>query len=232
VIHAGPNWAERLARFLAGGAVSSLLLTLGMLGIMIEMWAPGHAVSGLLGLGCLLVFAFGHYVVNLAGWGTLLLFGAGATLIVVEVFFLPGHGAMVFLGALLAILALTESMVDLKRVPLGVSWSLGWVPGALTRAFGSMLAAGGAMVVLSRFLPSSRLGRILILRDAVDAAVAEPASLLHRAGVADTALRPTGKALIDGRRIDVVSDGDFIEQGTAIEVVEVAGQRVVVGIKK
>src|SRR5262249_55168073 len=65
VIHEGPNWAERLARFLAGSAVSSLLLTFGMLGIMIELWAPGHMVSGLLGLGCLLLFTFGHYVVNL-----------------------------------------------------------------------------------------------------------------------------------------------------------------------
>jgi len=46
--------------------------------------------------------------------------------------------------------------------------------------------------------------------------------------VAETALRPTGKALIDSRRYDVVSDGDFIEQGTAIEVVEVAGTRIVV----
>ena len=202
------------------------------LGIMVEMWAPGHAVSGLLGVACLLLFAFGHYVVNLAGWGTLLLFGAGAALIFVEVFFLPGHGVMVFLGALLAIFALTESMVDLKRVPVSVSWSLGWLPGALTRAFGSMLAAGGALVVLSRFLPSSRLGRILILHETVEGGGRQPASLLHRAGVADTALRPTGKVLVDGRRIDVVSDGDFIEPGTAVEVVEVAGPRVVVRIKQ
>ena len=46
--------------------------------------------------------------------------------------------------------------------------------------------------------------------------------------MAETALRPTGKALIEGRRYDVVSDGDFIEQGTAVEVVEVAGTRIVV----
>jgi membrane-bound serine protease (ClpP class) len=50
--------------------------------------------------------------------------------------------------------------------------------------------------------------------------------------VADTELRPTGKALIDGRRLDVISDGDFITRGTAVEVVEVAGTRIVVRKKQ
>ena len=65
---------------------------------------------------------------NLAGWETLLLFGAGAALVAVELVFFPGHGVMVVLGVVLAVLALTESMVDVKRVPLDVSWSLGWLP--------------------------------------------------------------------------------------------------------
>jgi membrane-bound serine protease (ClpP class) len=73
---------------------------------------------------------------------------------------------------------------------------------------------------------------VLILKDAVGTAGAEPASLLNRTGVADTALRPTGKALVDGRRLDVVSEGDFIEQGAAIEIIEVAGKRVVVRAKR
>ncbi len=230
-----PSWAERLARLLASSVLSSLLLTFGMLGIMVELWAPGHAVSGIIGLACLLLFAFGHYVVNLAGWETLLLFGAGATLVLLEIFFFPGHGVMIVLGVVLAMLALTESMVDLKRVPLDVSWAAGWLPRALTRAFGSLLAAGATLAFLSRYLPRSRLGRALILKDAVGGALGTATAtstvtpaLLQREGVADTALRPTGKALIDGRRLDVVSDGDFIEQGVAVKVVEVAGPRIVV----
>ena len=127
-------------------------------------------------------------------------------------------------------LALTESMVDLKRIPLDVSWATGWLPRALTRAFGSLLAAGATLAFLSRYLPRSRLGRALVLKDAVGApAGAAPSRRCSAAtGVAETALRPTGKALIDGRRLDVVSDGDFIEQGVAVEVVEVAGPRIVV----
>jgi membrane-bound serine protease (ClpP class) len=232
VIHEGPNWAERVARFLAGSAVSSLLMTFGMLGIMIELWAPGHMVAGIVGLVCLLLFTLGHYIVNLAGWETLLFFVAGASLVALELIFFPGHGVMVVIGVALVVLGLTESMVDVKHVPLSVSWSLGWLPGALTRGFGSMLVAVATLAVVGRFLPNSRLGRVLILKVTVGVGTAAPPSLVGRTGVAETALRPTGKAVVDGRRLDVVSDGDFIEQGSPLEIIEVAGARVVVKRKR
>jgi len=238
IVHEGPNWAERLARVLSNSTVSSLLMTFGMLGIMVELWAPGYLLSGIVGLLCLLLFTFGHYVVHLAGWETLLMFGAGAALIAAELLFLPGHGFMIAIGVALVVLGLTESMVDVKHVPLGVAWALGWLPEALTRGFGALLAAAIALAAIARFLPRSRFGRVLILDDAVGATsktaatTQPPPSLVGHTGVAETALRPTGKALVDGRRLDVVSDGDFIEQGAPLEIVEVAGARVVVRLKK
>jgi membrane-bound serine protease (ClpP class) len=47
-------------------------------------------------------------------------------------------------------------------------------------------------------------------------------------GTAMTVLRPSGKATIDGRLVDVVSDGGFIPEGSEIEVVQVLGNRIVV----
>lgn len=47
-------------------------------------------------------------------------------------------------------------------------------------------------------------------------------------GEAHTALRPGGKANINGRLVDVVAEGTFIDRGQAVEVVEIAGSRVVV----
>ena len=52
--------------------------------------------------------------------------------------------------------------------------------------------------------------------------------LLNRSGTAFSTLRPSGKAQIDGQLVDVVTEGEFIDPGTAIEVVEVTGNRVVV----
>ncbi len=52
--------------------------------------------------------------------------------------------------------------------------------------------------------------------------------LLGRAGVAETILRPAGVALIDGRRVDVVTQGELLDKGQALKVVRVQGNRVVV----
>ena len=45
-------------------------------------------------------------------------------------------------------------------------------------------------------------------------------------------LRPSGTALIDGERLDVVSEGDFVEPGQKVRVVKVEGLRIVVRPEK
>jgi len=52
--------------------------------------------------------------------------------------------------------------------------------------------------------------------------------LIGKEGILLTALRPAGTALVDGERIDVVSEGSFINKGTAVKIVKVEGSRVVV----
>ena len=47
-------------------------------------------------------------------------------------------------------------------------------------------------------------------------------------GVATTVLRPTGTGDFDGVKLDVVTEGEFIERGTEITVVRVEGRRIVV----
>jgi membrane-bound serine protease (ClpP class) len=224
----GLNWAERLARVLSDGAISSLLMTLGMLGILIELWAPGHALAGTLGVLCLLAFFFGHFVVHLAGWEEILLFGGGVALVVVELAFFPGHGAVAVVGILCIIASLVMALLNMKHVPFEVSWELGWVTKALSMVFGSILLTAIGMVVVSRLLPNTRFGKPLILETVLTTRAAEIDSLVGRHGVTDTALRPAGKASIGGKRIDVVTDGGFLEAGERVVVAEVDGPKVVV----
>lgn len=79
-----------------------------------------------------------------------------------------------------------------------------------------------------RYLPDSRMARLFISRGAIGTIGAEQPELVHRDGVALTQLRPSGTALIDGRRVDVVSEGQLIEKGSRIKVVATEGLRVVV----
>ena len=54
------------------------------------------------------------------------------------------------------------------------------------------------------------------------------ASMLGQVGVATSMLRPAGMARIGDAYVDVVTEGDFIEPGTPIQVIEVEGTRIVV----
>ena len=84
--------------------------------------------------------------------------------------------------------------------------------------------------------PKSRIGRATILsqqehsQDGFRASSDEFASLVGVRGVALSPLRPAGIALVEGKRISVVTEGGFIRSNTPIEVVGVASSRVVVRI--
>ena len=76
--------------------------------------------------------------------------------------------------------------------------------------------------------PKTRMGRALVSHSTAGDLGAERPELLDQTGVAYTHLRPSGTALIDGKRIDVISEGNLIERGTSIKVIKVEGSRVIV----
>jgi membrane-bound serine protease (ClpP class) len=222
-----PNWAEDLVRFLTNPVVSSLLMTVGLLGIILEIRTPGFGVPGVLGIASLALFFWGHWLVQLAGWEEMLLVGSGLALLVLEVFVIPGFGlaGVLGIGALLAGLSLS-------LVGGGATWE--FVFQAVGRVIISILLALVASLVMLRFLPRLPFGRRLILETGLAAgegyasAPAGDSNWLGKGGTAVSALRPAGIADIDGERVDVVSDGEFIDSGARIVVTRVDGNRIVV----
>jgi membrane-bound serine protease (ClpP class) len=79
-----------------------------------------------------------------------------------------------------------------------------------------------------RWFPDSRLARRFVSAGQVGEIGTNRPELLEREGMALTNLRPCGTALIDGRRVDVVTEGQMVEKGTSVRVVAVEGLRVVV----
>ena len=88
------------------------------------------------------------------------------------------------------------------------------------------LIAGFALWV--KYFPESPMGRVFISKGVVGDIGTERADLLNQTGTALTNLRPSGMALINGKRVDVVTEGGMIDRGTAIKVVAVEGMRIVV----
>jgi membrane-bound serine protease (ClpP class) len=79
-----------------------------------------------------------------------------------------------------------------------------------------------------KYFPNSRLARPLVSKSAIGSIGTEKPELLNQTGTAFTSLRPSGTAIIDGKRVDVVTEGALIEKGTPIKVVAIEGLRVVV----
>ncbi len=91
--------------------------------------------------------------------------------------------------------------------------------------------AGGltiAAILWVRFFPNSRLGQMFVTRRTVGNLGVDRPELLNQTGTALTNLRPSGMAQINGKRVDVVTEGSMIEQGAVVRVVAVEGLRVVV----
>jgi membrane-bound serine protease (ClpP class) len=100
VVEVAPNWAEDLVGFLTHPAISSILLAVGIFGLIAEAKAPGWGVGGTVALVCLGLFFGSHYLVHLAEWDEVLLFVVGVGLLIAEIFFIPGFGVAGLAGML------------------------------------------------------------------------------------------------------------------------------------
>lgn len=79
-----------------------------------------------------------------------------------------------------------------------------------------------------KFFPESRVARKFISRSTVGELGVDKPQLLNATGVTQTRLRPSGVAVINGQRVDVVTEGGLIERGATVKVVAVEGSRIVV----
>jgi membrane-bound serine protease (ClpP class) len=221
------NWAEKLVRFVTNPLVAPLLLSLGMLGLVVELKTGGFGLAGLVGITSLGLFFGSSYLVGLAGWEEVLLLGGGLIALAVEVFLLPGFGLAGVLGIGLFGAAIVLAMT-------GTAATLSDFTRALAVLGASAVITIAVIYAWVRHLPNSSRLSGLLLRDGLAAGggfISAPVreDLVGRNGVATTDLRPAGTALVGDERVDVVTEGEFIAEGSALRVLRSEGYRLVVG---
>ncbi len=228
VIYTTPNWAERLVRFLTSTIVSSLLISLGLLGLFFEIKSPGWGVPGTLGLIFLALFFGSHYLVKLAGSVEIILFLLGIALLLLEIFVIPGFGFAGISGILLLIAGIFLSLVGaLEAITPEQLSSAAWRVGL------ALLITIGGIALLVKFGPKGSIFRKIILqpeerRDEGYVASRDYQQFVGKTGKAVSPLRPAGIGEFGKERLDVVSEGDFINAGATIKVIRVEGYRLVV----
>jgi membrane-bound serine protease (ClpP class) len=226
VVSVDPNWAEQVVRFLTNPLVSPLLLSLGLLGLVLEIKSGAFGLGGLVSLASLGLFFGSSFVLGLAGWEEVLLLGLGLIALAVEVFVLPGFGVAGFLG----LGAIAAAMV---LALIGAAPTTGDVAQALAILAASLVITAAVVYAWLRHIPSSNRFGGLFLRSGMAQSegyisAAPRTDLMGKDGVALTDLRPAGTATIAGERVDVVTEGEYLSQGSAVRVIRSEGYRLVV----
>ncbi|KMM37628.1 NfeD family protein [Guptibacillus hwajinpoensis] len=211
--------AERIARFVTNPIIIPILLSIGSLGLVLELYSPGFGVPGFMGAGALLLFFFGHMIAGFAGWESLLLLIVGVVLIVVEIF-IPGFGVFGVLGAV----GVVASIV------LASGQSMQYILLAVLIAVA--VTVGGSYLFIKIFGYKGFFKKI-ILSDATKSDQGYVSNttrdeLVGLEGVAVTPLRPSGIADFGDERLDVVTEGGFLSAGTEVKIIKTNGSRVVV----
>jgi len=96
-------------------------------------------------------------------------------------------------------------------------------------------AAGTVMVgfLAGKYLPKSRVFRPIVLSQRTDkaegfTAAKDHSELIGKEGTAEMNLHPAGRMLIDGKRVNVITRGEFIESGSTVRVIEAHGAHIIV----
>ena len=238
------TWVDTMIAVLKSPGATFLLFMVGLICLYLEV----YTVSGFFGIGaalCFAIFFWSRFLGGTAGWLEVTLFVFGIALIAMEIFVIPGFGVFGLSGGLAVIFSLILASQTFVIPSTNAEFDqFSWTLGTLSSSIVAVVVIGS---VLSHFMPKIPGLRGFVLTAPGTTEDAGPllspdvtgdpsqilqsdqdASLLSQTGTAFSTLRPSGKAHINGKLIDVVSGGDFIDPGTAVQVVEVAGNRVVV----
>jgi membrane-bound serine protease (ClpP class) len=226
IVQTRTNWAERVVRFLTNPLVAPFLLSLGFLGLLIEIKTPAFGLAGLAGLSSLGLFFGSHFIIGLAGWEVALLLGVGVILLLVELLVFPGFGVAGILGGLAILvsvfLSLVGSIPDSGDILIAL-WILGF----------SAALVGFTGWQLIRRLPEDRRGKNLLhqgslTRELGYSSAVSRSDLVGLDGITVTDLRPAGTISVGDERIDAVSEGPWVPAGTPVRIVRAEGYRHVV----
>ena len=208
----------KAAKFLSNSSISTLLLTIGFVGLVIEIFTPGFGIGGTISIIAFGLFFGGNIIAGNSQWTSLAIFVTGLILLVIEAI-VPGFGLPGISGIILVILGTILAMGSLASALMSVSIAI-----IITAIITMLLIKYGHRspfldkIVLSTHQKDEEGYLSSLSRD----------EYLGKEGVSITELRPSGIIEIDGERLDALSSGAFIPKQSNIKVVRVEGSKIIV----
>ena len=244
-----PGIADMIISLLCSGPVQAILIILGLVMIFLEFQSPGFGVPGVTAIICFTAVFGSGFLLGRVNSLEIILFILGLALLAVEIFLIPGFGIVGISGFFFIGISLILSMQDFVIPRFEWEWTL-FGRNALV-VFTSLAAAVLGIVVIALLGPRIKIFDRLMLKTQITGTAGGPdpekdpepsaqnispieepednyAALTGKIGVSDTVLRPSGKAVIDGKVYTVEADNEFVEAGRGIIVTRVRGNRVIV----
>lgn len=209
---------ENALRFVTSSQISTLLLIIGLVGVVVEVISPGFGVPGIVGMVAFGLYFAGNIMSGQASQVVLMIFALGVILLAVEAF-AAGFGIAGISGILLVIaslvLAAGDTALGLRMVTFAVI-----ISAVLIAVLWRFLAKRNILAMLSlQARSTSEEGYLAGVRDV---------SLVGKTGTTITHLRPSGIVDIEGRRYDVITEGAYVPVGQTVVVMHAQGGRIVV----
>ena len=230
-----PGWAHSLIEALASPVWSMLLLFIGFAAIYAELHAPGVGIGGFIAFVCFMLYFWSNHLHGTAGWLEVLLFICGLGCILLEIFILPGMGIFGLGGGLMVIASLV--LASQTFVLPHNNYQLAHMRDSLLVLGGAVVGTVVAASFMRRYLPHTPLFNRMLLAPPSSAESESISSreelvdfrhLLGQHGVTTTQLTPSGKARFGDQLLDVIANGEVIDRGSPVVVIEVRGNRVLV----
>jgi membrane-bound serine protease (ClpP class) len=236
------DWQLSFMVFLASPAIASLLFMGFLMGAYMELSSPGFGVPGIISAICIFFIILSSFSLQAVGWLEVIMIMVGLSLLAVELLVLPGFGVAGIAGIILCIAGLFTVMIPgIGSVDFDFTTDTFNAAGYyVIKRFAWLCSAFVfsiiGMIVMARYVTPRLylLSKIVLLGEQnasegfVAGALKEDMPDLGKKGVVASTLRPAGKILIEGEMFDAMSNGVFLEKGTKIIVVKVAGSKIIV----
>jgi len=214
-----PQTIDRFVQIVTNPYISTFLLIIGFSALIFELLVPGFGVGGTVGLISLGLFFSGYVINGVANWGIIVLFLVGLLLIILEAFVVPGFG-ITGIGGMISIFVSLYFLFPTPEIAINIMAT-------------TLIATVILTFIIGKYFGSTKAWSRISLGTSQTSDIGYVASndkkeIINKTGLTKTPLRPAGIAEIDNNRVDVVSEGGFIDKGEKIIVIDVKGSKVLV----
>ncbi|MBI2957320.1 MAG: nodulation protein NfeD [Chloroflexi bacterium] len=200
------NFVESFLQAISNPNVAYVLLTLGGLGVIAELFNPGMTLPGVLGGACLLLGFYALGVLN-AYWGGVMLIILAFALLIADVF-VTSHGILTAGGIAILVLG---SLILFSGSPAAIQVNRGLIAGiAIAMGLFFIFIVAASVKGQRRKSVTGREG------------------LIGQSGTAITPLEPEGIVAVEGARWTAIAEGEKVEVGEQVVVTCVDGLRLTV----